>query len=141
MITISFTFRRSRWNYGGQYAVFFILLVSSLWLNDRALDFAARICGTLAAILLITLETLIRYERITLAETDLELKRGIRSVDITRIPYHDIAHVEVLPSTLSGIFHYGTLNIHTKEQTITTFAVDEPSRVKELIFERKQTAR
>ena len=110
-------FRRSRMRYFFLYSLSFALIIFAIWLYDSATQENAYIIAWVLALiglaLISSLEILIRYERITLTEHEIEHREGLLSKKVMRINYHSISNVNLNQTLIQRLFRFGDVYLDT----------------------------
>ncbi len=132
-------FHISRWRYWWGYVVVFLLVMLAIWFTDRAADAPAWIIGSLAVVLFIVLEIVIRLERIVVGDSEIELRKGILSKSIIRISLNKVSNVSISQSVLQRILRYGDVEIDTPggpTAEIVLKGFEEAGKIERLVSER-----
>jgi len=132
-------FHISRWRYWLGYLVVFMLVIATIWFNDRAADVAAWIMGLLGLVLLVVLEIMIRIDTLIVKDDALEHRIGILSRNVTRITYNSISNVSTNQTLFQRIFGFGDVYIDTPGQTpgrefeIVLKGFARPNKIEQLV--------
>ncbi|MEM3154123.1 MAG: PH domain-containing protein [Candidatus Woesearchaeota archaeon] len=119
-------FHISRWRYWWAYLVVILLVLYAIWLTDRAADVASWIVGSVAFVLFVIMEVMIRRRRVIINDAVEIISGNVR----TRVDFKKIAGVSVQQSVLQNLLRYGTVIIKLPGEEIVLAGFAEPNRIK-----------
>ena len=126
-------FHISRWRYWWGYAVVFLLVLLAIWFTDLAADTASWITGSIAIVIFLVFEFLIRLERIKITEADVKIIKGVFTRSTTHLSYSSIAGVSSIQTLLQKILRFGNVKIDTPGSEIVLLSYQDPPKIEKAI--------
>ncbi len=104
-------FHISRWAYWWGYTLVLLLIAPAIWIRSATTTTVAT--GSIATLLFVLFEILIRAEEVIIGDKDILYQKGIFSKKVTRVVYGSISDFSVRQTMLQRIMGYGDVDIDT----------------------------
>lgn len=105
----------------------------AIWFTDRGIDQASWVSGSIAIVLFLVFEFMIRLERVNVTDDGIVVGRGIFKKSVTRLSYYNVYHVSVIQTVLQKVLRFGSVKIDSPGSEIVLLDFQDPAKIEKAI--------